>query len=220
MKKIVYFLFILLICSYASAATIYGSIYDFSLKKVNNVVVEINTIPFQRYLAINGTYEFEIPIGSYQITTFSQKDNLLMTAQENLTIIDNGIYLLDLFLYPNLEEENDLFDDLEFDIEQPYSKEIQLWWFLIPLLIISWLFLFIIFRINKKIIKTEKEDEDLLKILLLLKKNNGRMTQLELRKHFPLSEAKISLMITELESLNKIKKIKKGRGNVIILNKR
>ena len=43
------------------------------------------------------------------------------------------------------------------------------------------------------------------------------MTQKDLRKHFAMSEAKISLMITELESLKKIKKIKKGRGNIIIL---
>ena len=45
------------------------------------------------------------------------------------------------------------------------------------------------------------------------------MTQKEIRKHFAMGEAKISLLITELEALNKIKKIKKGRSNVIILNK-
>jgi uncharacterized membrane protein len=61
--------------------------------------------------------------------------------------------------------------------------------------------------------------EDLTKITDLLKKNNGRMTQKAIRKEFPLSEAKISLMIAELEALGKIKKIKRGRGNIIVLTK-
>ena len=43
------------------------------------------------------------------------------------------------------------------------------------------------------------------------------MTQKEIRKNIPYSEAKVSLWITELESDGKIKKIKKGRGNVIAL---
>ena len=76
-----------------------------------------------------------------------------------------------------------------------------------------------------KLIKKEVQEEikimdtDLNKILSLLKKNKGRMTQREIRKEFPLSEAKVSLMITELESMDKVKKIKKGRGNVIIFKK-
>ena len=84
----------------------------------------------------------------------------------------------------------------------------------------------LIIRINKAIVKQSIEaeigimDTELNKITALLKGNKGRMTQKELRKHFPMSEAKISLMIAELESMGKIKKIKKGRGNIIILNKK
>jgi uncharacterized membrane protein len=33
----------------------------------------------------------------------------------------------------------------------------------------------------------------------------------------PLSEAKISLIVTELEHTNKVVKVKKGRGNVILV---
>ena len=46
----------------------------------------------------------------------------------------------------------------------------------------------------------------------------GRTTQKDIRKRIPLSEAKVSLLISELESMGKIKKIKKGRGNIIVLN--
>ncbi|GEM_PF-263479 len=61
------------------------------------------------------------------------------------------------------------------------------------------------------------ELENLLKIIVKL---GSRTTQKDIRKEIPLSEAKISLMLTELESEGKIKKIKKGRGNVIILTPR
>ena len=53
----------------------------------------------------------------------------------------------------------------------------------------------------------------------LIKKEGGRISQKDLRKQIPLSEAKISLMIAELESKGVIDKIKKGRGNIIILKK-
>ena len=57
----------------------------------------------------------------------------------------------------------------------------------------------------------------------LVRESSGRISYdevtAEIRKHFPLSEAKISLMITELEHKGIVNRIKKGRGNVIILNK-
>ncbi|MBU0461991.1 MAG: transcriptional regulator, partial [Nanoarchaeota archaeon] len=67
----------------------------------------------------------------------------------------------------------------------------------------------------------EKEIEsDYEKLIVgMLHKNEGRITQKELRKEIPLSEAKISLLISELEHKSKIEKIKKGRGNIIILKK-
>ena len=41
--------------------------------------------------------------------------------------------------------------------------------------------------------------------------------QKDIRKNFPSSEAKISLILTELEEKGIIKKIKRGRGNIIVL---
>jgi uncharacterized membrane protein len=52
-----------------------------------------------------------------------------------------------------------------------------------------------------------------------MEKSGGRITQLDLRKALPYSEAKVSLMITDLENRGIVKKIKKGRGNVLILNR-
>jgi len=67
--------------------------------------------------------------------------------------------------------------------------------------------------------KHEKKElkEDLQELVKLIKKLGSRTTQKELVKQTGLSEAKISLMLTELEDLGKIKRIKKGRTNVVVL---
>lgn len=59
--------------------------------------------------------------------------------------------------------------------------------------------------------------DDLKGLLKVISAMGGRTTQTELRKKLSYSEAKISLMLTDLESRGLIKKIKKGRGNIIIL---
>jgi uncharacterized membrane protein len=61
--------------------------------------------------------------------------------------------------------------------------------------------------------------EDCRQVLAIIEKNDGRITQLDLRKALPYSEAKVSLIVSDLESRGLVKKIKKGRGNVLILNR-
>ena len=67
----------------------------------------------------------------------------------------------------------------------------------------------------------EEEDEEpdyLNQTLEIIKKNEGRITQKKLRKEMMhLSEGKVSLILTELEHKGQIEKVKKGRGNVILL---
>ena len=80
-------------------------------------------------------------------------------------------------------------------------------------------------RIKQESHKTlEQHKEELAKepgyldqALEIIKKHDGRITQKELRQEMMyLSEAKVSLIVTELEHKGKVEKIKKGRGNVII----
>jgi len=225
MKKLFSILFFLLLnLSIVSAATIYGSVYDLSITKLDNAVLEINTIPNQRRILIDGSYEFEVSEGDYTITAY-YANGMLMKAEENITIKEDGEYILDMFLYPDFSDEESLYDDLDLDIYNPYETSKSILWLLIPLACLMFVFLIFLIRINTRLQKKEFEqeiielDEELHKILKILKKNNGRMTQKEIRKEFPLSEAKISLMIAELESMGKVKKIKKGRGNIIVIKK-
>lgn len=53
-----------------------------------------------------------------------------------------------------------------------------------------------------------------------IKEEHGRVNQKDIRKQFPMSEAKISLIIKELEAKGFVQKIKKGKGNIIILTKK
>jgi len=204
------------------SATIYGAIYDFSLDKAKDVRIEIDTEPRQFYISKNGSYAFNVPNGNYKVAATQYIGNFLKAStSENITISDSGTYVLDLILFPSLEDE--LEDDI--DIINPYpERELNL-----TLLLVFILFLIIIFfifytrskrRLPGKEDKEKYEDVDLEKIIKIIKQEGGRTTQKEIRKEIPLSEAKISLMIAELEHKGIVEKIKKGRGNIIILKKK
>ncbi len=206
-----------------SAATLQGAVYDFSLNKLTNIIVEINTQPTQRQIAINGTYSFNVPQGSYNLLAKNIDNKILV--EENITINKEGTYTLDLISFIDLEEEQDLLNDTSLDLGSDLGivEDNGNNWF-IPLIIIILIALSIgyyYFRKKKLPKKTGAlEETDLTnKVLEFMKKEQGRVTQKDLRKNFPYSEAKISLILTELESKGKIEKIKKGRSNVIILKK-
>ena len=63
----------------------------------------------------------------------------------------------------------------------------------------------------------DKLPDDLKEIIEILERSGGRMTQKDLRARLNCSEAKVSLMITDLEDRGLIHKVKKGRGNIILL---
>ncbi len=63
-----------------------------------------------------------------------------------------------------------------------------------------------------------KLDDDAREVLDTLKRSGNRLTQKELRDRLQgLGEAKISLIVSELEALGKIRKIKQGRGNILVV---
>ena len=68
---------------------------------------------------------------------------------------------------------------------------------------------------NVEIKTTASLPSDLLEIMDIIKANDGRITQKELRSKLKYSEAKVSLMVSDLEQRGLIEKFKKGRGNII-----
>ncbi len=225
---LVVLILIILILPNVYSATIQGTIYDLELNKINDVIIEINSQPKQTIVSKNSTYLFNVPPGDYVIIARQKSQDL--STKELVKIKQEGVYAIDLILIPNFEsaqelwnstEQNELDEFLDDGENDKYIYQIVLALFIIGFLIVAG------FYINKKWKrrnkselkenKDEKNDALTQKLISFIKKQDGRVTQKDIRKQFSYSEAKISLIITELESKGILKKIKKGRGNIIIL---
>lgn len=226
--KLIIITFLLILPSVYSA-TIQGEIYDLELNKLTDVIIEINSQPKQTFVAKNSTYFFDVPIGNYLIIARQRSQDLI--TQELIKLKDNGNYNIDLILMPSFEIEQELLNSTEQSELDEFIEENNNYQYVYQIILVLFIICFLIvagFYINRKLKlkrKYQKEEnnnnekEDILtkKLIDFIKKQDGRVTQKDIRKQFTYSEAKISLIITELESKGVIKKIKKGRGNIIIL---
>jgi len=212
--------------NFAIAATVHGNIYDLSLNKVKDAIVEVDTTPNQYYISKNGSYYFNIPWGKYTLKAEKlQKGLKISSTNESIVINQDGDYIVDLILFPDFESEDELSEDIEIDT---LNGDINYFQFAIEIIVAILLIivgiLYTIKKLRHKHKKTESDEmvEDVVvnKIIHFIKEEDGRTTQKDIRKKIPLSEAKISLVIAELEHKGVIEKIKKGRGNIIVLKKR
>ena len=114
MRGVILILVFLLAIPIAFSATIHGTIYDLSLDKASDVRLEIDTEPQQFYISKNGSYAFNVPVGSYEVKAEQYIGSLLKASvTENITIKDDGTFVLDLILFPTIEE---IEEDIENDI--------------------------------------------------------------------------------------------------------
>lgn len=226
MKKILYLMVFLILINLVYGATIHGTVYDLDLNKVDNVVIEVNSVPAQRVISKDGSYLIDLNPGKYKITARYINAEIYYTEEE-LEIVKEGDYVIDLFLFPSFEEEDELIEDTNIDLDEDLfeKKNYAYIYLIVSILIIILIIILFKFKskkgnkkIEEKIKEIKEEKQDLNQIIEIIKKEGGRATQKEIRNQIPLSEAKISLMIAELEEKGKIRKIKKGRGNILILN--
>lgn len=232
-------LFILLAMS-VHAATLTGTVYDLDLEEVKDAVVEIDTKPAQRMVSRDGTYTFEVPPGEYILSAAVKEEGIIVLgSREELTVDVSGEYVYDLFLFEDFTEEDDLLDMETIDVEKDIYNEgppRYLFFFLafgVALIITAVLYLILRgktedepehLKMSDRIDDTSSQPntttgEDVTKdeVISIIKASGGRMTQKDLRKRLAHSEAKVSLVLAELENEGRIKKIKKGRGNILIL---
>jgi len=227
-KKRFLFFFLLLmsiaLMPYINAAEIYGTVYDMSLNPAIGSVIEVDSTPRQTNILKDGTYSFMLPVGEYTIKATYVSSYNVYSAEENITIVDEGRYIVDLIVFPDLSEESELLllsEDITLDeIYEDETKAFPWLYIILILVVIAVIFLFFkkrkpVKKTEEKILEEEIDPKD--KIYEFIKQKGGRVTQKEIRKNFPVSQATISLILTELESNGKIKKIKRGKGNIIIL---
>ena len=205
MRYIVLLLSLIILLPLISGAKIQGMIYDFELDILNKSVISIGPSNKQIYVSRDGTYTLNVPIGEYNI--IARRDPNLI-SRETIIVDKEGNYSLDLVLRP----ESELLME-----ETPSQNSVNnTVYYLIGVLIALFIFGSIIYFFKKKK-KVVGDDELTSQVVSIIKKEGGRINQKDLRKQMPYSEAKISLIISELEKKDKIKKLKKGRGNIIIL---
>jgi uncharacterized membrane protein len=223
----------------AQAAKVYGTIYEWSdiETPLKNTIVEVNSTPSQYVVSTTGTYSFNLSPGDYLIKAKYYRNNILEYAAEDEIRIDReGDFIHDLLLFPPTESEYEYLGDINLTGDLELKPESNLKYYIITTILV-FAALLILYRVRKKknkpieqgtgetteippenIAKTESTElpEDLRGIYELILKKGGRVTQKELRKEIKYGEAKVSLMIADLEDRGLIKKIKKGRANIII----
>ena len=196
-----------------------GAVFNIFLEELNSAIITIDTQPEQTIVSKDGTYSFTLSPGEYTLRAVYYSDNDVYETEQKIEIKEKGNYNIDLILLPSLEkedQENDEFDIPEQE-ETAYIKKIII--ALATILVATLIYLKKRKSMVEPEIKSESED-GLDNIVQYLKDSGGRSTQKDIRRKFPSSEAKISLMLTDLESRGIIKRIKKGRSNVIVLEKR
>ncbi len=209
-------LFILLLfIQTTTATTLHGTVYDIDLEPVHNAVITIEGTQKQVVVAKNGTYNVNVHPGNYTITVQKGNETIL---EEELTVAAEGNFVIDLLALQLLDDIDNLSNDIE-DVSAVIDEEKPRNYWLILVLLGAIIITTYVFFKHAAPTEEKAHDElsqDLQPILQFIKQEN-RTTQKEIYRKFPYSEAKISLMLTELEAKGIIEKIKKGRGNIIIL---
>ncbi len=213
-------LLLLLNVNCVSAATVHGDIYDMDFDLAVDAVVTVNSVPEQTYVAKDGSYLFILAPGDYVIDVMYKSDYMKYSARQNVTIVTDGSYVLDMIMFPDMSEEEDLLNE-DIDFSDVYVDEEEDDSYLMYAVVGAASCFIVFFALRYKMggrkrVSVEREDsaDD---VIDFIKKNDGRVTQKDIRRQFPVSEAKISLILTELEDRKIIRKIKRGKGNVIVL---
>lgn len=215
-------------------AEVHGTIYDlWAFMPLENVVLEVysgSTLRMQTVIP-DGFYSLSLSTGSYTIfAKYYSGAALMYDAEENITLQENDNITLDIIMFPAFEE-NDFPENYEElpGIEEGEATGVLLAAMAVLIIIAGTVaYYLMVVRPKRKPGAVKKAEappsakvvglpDDLREVLDAMRESGGRTTQLELRQKLPYSEAKVSLMVADLEHRGLIRKIKKGRGNILVL---
>lgn len=241
-RVLIIILFLLSFISNSRAALVNGTVYEWSdfEKPLRNVIIEVeeNSTRVQYKISTTGEYEFDLTPGDYTIKAKYYHNNILELIGEDKIRIDSQDENrnFDLLLFPPTDTEYQYIGDINLsnDTNVTGGNNINIYIVYTLIIVLSGCIAFYWLRkkssnsetiINEpvtapstEVIETRARELplDLQELYNLILKTGGRTTQKELRKKISYSEAKVSLMLDDLESRGFIKKIKKGRSNIII----
>lgn len=214
--------------SMVHASTITGVVYDgLTIEPLGNTILTINTIPAQTKVSKQGIYSFEIPNGTYTLkATYSEKGIILMKAEQEIQIEEEGVFNVDIILLPEIDDlpDDPLPDDEPIPAiwDQLLRGPIAIWGLI---LVILTTVTYVAISVQKgttankkeKTANTELEEKEktnekneskkeeqpldkyAIETIEILQRGGNRLTQKELREKVTIGEAKVSLILTELE---------------------
>ncbi|HIH70385.1 helix-turn-helix transcriptional regulator [Methermicoccus shengliensis] len=219
-------LLLVLLCAMpcaSAAALVHGTVYQWdTLEPLPNVVIEVNTTPHQVMVSTTGTYSLFLDNGTYRIEASYIVDGMpVLYASDVITVRGDGEYVLDLLLFPPEDIAPELPDIAPELPEAQQNEGVPLY---ALLAIAGTAFAVLYVMLNRTSVRMAKVNapylpDDISKALDIIERAGGRITQKELRAELGSSEAKVSLLVSEMEHRGLVEKVKVGRGNVIYLRR-
>jgi len=213
------FLLIMLLLQCSShSAYVYGDIYSSDLERINQTAIRIEGGFTYQLVTDKANYSIFLPEGEYTVTasTFDESGNAALSSQERV-IVGAEDQRVDIILKP------------AWRIEWAFA--------ILAIAAISAVFLWsnrrwdtkapgktpqahegeegAAFKEKQPLAEQIELDDDAKSVLRALDGMEGRATQKELKETLRFSDAKLSLILTELEGLGHIKKFRRGRANII-----
>ncbi len=244
---VVFSVFVLALTFGASAATLHGIVYDGELQPSRALVTVTSSNGIaQNQVASNGSYSFQVAPGNYTVAAVLAQANGTLTnysVTEQVSLPTDGTYSFDVVAFGADLSASDL-AQAEQALAVPETQPPALDYALLAvelLAIVLIVGLAVLARRNNAlqralqtankpfdvIVKREKpslsaapaaklsrEHKSILKLLAL---SGGRSTQKALKQKLPWSEARTSLLLTELEEYGKVRRRKVGRENAVEL---
>ena len=194
------FLTALMTMDAVEGASIGGKVYDLELNELDNVIIQINTTPRQQVITKGGGFGLEVPPGTYQLkaTTYVFGEHRAQ-AEENITVIEDGEYVLDLVLFPLFEDFDDYPDigNVEDTAPKIAAAKLLVGAGIAAIVIISIIFVilgrkFLRSRLKKSTHPQASQgqgehapDPAATQVIRLIRANDGQISQKELRKQLP-----------------------------------
>lgn len=178
--------------SYQNGSLVYQVQENIIIKNGGDYALDLLLMPVYNRDLLNDTE-------SSQITESFENDSNIIDSEEDKTspiiyVIPLVVVLLVAFFFIRLRKYNNR--QKEVMNELPLSSDEN-------------------YDFDEEPVDTNSLPDDLQKVFDVVKDNGGRITQKDLRNRLIYSEAKISLMISDLEERGYVEKFKKGRGNIV-----
>ena len=208
MRLVLFLLVFPLLASLTYSAYVYGDIYKSNyLEKLNNTFIKIDGRFSYQMVAKRTNYSLEMPAGDYSLSAeyYDENGGISFYAKQSV----------------HIGQENQRIDLVLIPTGNSYDYVLGAG--------VAAIAIFVFYSVLTNSMKTKDAmdsertvkpkpvelDEDAKKVLQALGSFEGRATQKELKDRVGFSDAKLSLILTELEQMEKIKKFKRGRGNII-----